>query len=49
MRTTLLLLAGVLQDTSQTEGRVAWIKDYDKAIAAAADSGKPIFLFFGCC
>jgi len=44
-----ILLSGLIQDTAQTEGRVPWVKDYAKALSAAKESGKPIFIFFGCC
>jgi hypothetical protein len=27
-------------------GKVAWLRDYDKGIAASTRSGKPIFLLF---
>jgi len=43
------LLFFLIQDTAQTEGKVPWLKDYNKALAAAKESGKPIFMFFGCC
>jgi hypothetical protein len=39
----------LLQDTRETEGKVTWLKDYAKALSAAKESGKPIFIFFGCC
>ncbi len=44
-----LLFLILAQGTAQTEGKVPWLKDYKKALAAAKDSGKPIFIFFGCC
>lgn len=43
-------LAALAQDsTAQTEGKVPWVKDYAKALATSKETGKPIFLFFGCC
>lgn len=44
-----LFLLPVLQDTKETEGKVPWLKEYAKAIEASQDTGKPIFIFFGCC
>lgn len=44
-----ILTAALLQDTRETEGKVPWIKDYAKALQASKDTGKPLFVFFGCC
>jgi hypothetical protein len=46
---TLFITLVLLQDTRATEGKVPWFKDLKKAAAAAQESGKPIFIFFGCC
>jgi hypothetical protein len=43
----LLLLA--LQDIADTKGKVPWLDESAKAFAASKETGKPVFIFFGCC
>ncbi len=43
--TAVLLAAALLAQ----EGKIAWERDYDRALSTAKETGKPILVYFSCC